>query len=118
MRKLVSMSLMLLMLCLAGCSASPSKATLQSIEMQQKSISEASLKTKTIVFFYRDDCPDCQRVFDQVYRAKQTGTPIIFANTNNPKNRKLALLNGVKTVPSFVYQGHIYKTLTATKEAR
>lgn len=118
MRRLVASVLLLIVLFMSGCSASPSKATLQSIEMQQKSISKTSLKTKAIVFFYRDDCPDCQRVFDQVYRAKQTGTPIVFANTNNPKNRKLALLNGVKTVPSFVYQGHVFKTLTAAKEAK
>lgn len=59
-------------------------------------------KQLSMVFFYRDNCPDCHKIFEPVYLAKQAQMPIQLVNLNGRKNRKYRSLYHLKTVPTFV----------------
>ncbi|MBZ2406639.1 MULTISPECIES: thioredoxin family protein [Liquorilactobacillus] len=73
-------------------------------------------KTITKVFFYRDDCPDCQRTYPKMYLTKIVysleGKKILFVNTHtkNKNNRGMVETYNVKTVPTLISvnsKGHI-----------
>ena len=59
-------------------------------------------KRLSMVFFYRDDCPDCHKIFKTVYLAKQANAPIQFVNLSGSQNRKYKSIYHLKTVPTFV----------------
>lgn len=57
----------------------------------------------SVVFFYKDTCPDCQKVFLQVMLNKDfKAKNIQFVNLNNQANRHYIIEYGLKTVPTFV----------------
>lgn len=59
-------------------------------------------KEKSVIFFYRDNCPDCQKIFAQVYNASKKRS-IQFVNTNNQENRDAYLKKyQIQYVPTFV----------------
>lgn len=62
-------------------------------------------KEPSVVMFYRDNCPDCHKVFSQVLAAKDAGIPIQFFNTMSTDRKKV--LNYLKEyeveeVPTFI----------------
>lgn len=57
------------------------------------------------VFFYRDDCPACNKIFPLVYIKNIFSNDIAFANTNEPSNAKLAQERNVKSVPIIIKNG-------------
>ena len=61
-------------------------------------------KKQSVLFFYRDDCPDCQKIFEQVYNLSQKNSgKVQFINTNNKKNHEKYLTKySVKYVPTFI----------------
>lgn len=59
-------------------------------------------KRLSMVFFYRDDCPDCHKIFKTVYLAQQAKVPIQFVNLSGSRNRKYKNIYHLKTVPTFV----------------
>ncbi len=61
-------------------------------------------KKRSVLFFYRDDCGDCQKIFEQVYNLSQKNPgKVQFINTNNKKNHEKYLTKySVKYVPTFI----------------
>lgn len=61
-------------------------------------------KKQSVLFFYRDDCGDCQKIFEQVYNLSQKNPgKVQFINTNNKKNHEKYLTKySVKYVPTFI----------------
>lgn len=54
------------------------------------------------LFFYRDDCSDCQKIFDDVYWEKISGQKLIFINMNNQSNRQYIEKYDLVSVPTFI----------------
>lgn len=79
-------------------------------------------KKHSIVFFYRDDCPDCRKIFSQVLAGRDGGLPIQFVNTNNQTNKKKYLKKyNIKYVPTFIYldkQGNEVDRYTGTNRTK
>ncbi|RMC38113.1 MULTISPECIES: conjugal transfer protein TraF [unclassified Lactobacillus] len=60
-------------------------------------------KKASILFFYRDDCPNCKHVFLLVNLFEKLGTPVQYINTNNGQNHEKAINNyHVSAVPTFI----------------
>lgn len=72
-----------------------------------------NLNHKT-VFFYRDDCPDCQSVFHKVYWHNVLKRDVVFVNMNNASNRKYVEQYKLVSVPTF-YQGKTAYIGTSTE---
>ena len=76
---------------------------------QEKDLSViSSIQEEKIAFFYRDDCPDCQKVFPQVYLHDLFHRDIQFVNLNQERNRKYIVLYQIHSVPTFLYQNRMY----------
>lgn len=59
--------------------------------------------TKQTLFFYRDDCADCQSIFHQVYwQDKLTKQGVLFINMNQSANRKYIKKYNLTAVPTFI----------------
>lgn len=54
------------------------------------------------LFFYRDDCPDCKRVFKQVYLLGSIKGEPITINLNQEKNRKYISAYNIDQVPTII----------------
>lgn len=60
-------------------------------------------KKASILFFYRDDCPDCKHVFFLVNLFEKLGTQVQYINTNNKQNHEKAINNyHISAVPTFI----------------
>lgn len=53
-------------------------------------------------FFYRDDCPDCQTIYHQVYWHNFIHHDVVFINLNNQANRQYIQSQGLTAVPTFI----------------
>ena len=67
-----------------------------------------TIKEDKINFFYRDDCKDCKKVFNQVYLHNFFHRDIEFINLNQEKNRKYIDEYNIHTVPTFIYKNKAY----------
>ncbi len=54
------------------------------VEKQRPIVTLAKHSDK-VLFFYRDDCPDCQSIFHQIYWHNVISHNIILINMNQPK---------------------------------
>lgn len=74
------------------------------IEYEEKQRSTISIKTrKSVLFFFKDDCKACRKIYPIVKILYQGKLPIQIINTNNATNHKKATtLYNVKTVPTFI----------------
>lgn len=54
---------------------------------KQRPIMTLTKHSDKVLFFYRDDCPDCQSIFHQIYWHNVISHNIILINMNQPKNR-------------------------------
>ena len=60
-------------------------------------------KKRSVLFFYRDTCPACHKIFPQVLAAKDGGVPVQMINTLNKSNRKKYLSKyHIESVPTFI----------------
>ncbi|KJY59091.1 hypothetical protein JF75_05510 [Lactobacillus kimbladii] len=77
--------------------------------------SAVQIKKKTsVLFFYRDNCPDCKHVFPLVSVLKDLGSPIQFINVNNRMNHsKARQVYHVKAVPTFILINKQRKVLSS-----
>lgn len=55
-----------------------------------------------VLFFYKDTCADCQKVYSTVYEEDQGENNIVFINLNQPKNRHYIKTYTLEKVPTFV----------------
>ena len=67
-----------------------------------------TIKEDKINFFYRDDCKDCKKVFNQVYMHNFFHRDIEFINLNEKKNRKYIAEYNIHTVPNFIHENEAY----------
>lgn len=87
----------------------------KSFERRQDYVN-VSQKTTGIVFFYKDDCPDCQQIFPKVFRKSLIGQSVRYVNLNNSKNVKHINKYGLKSVPTFVRmnKGRVVESYSGT----
>nr|WP_207702647.1 thioredoxin domain-containing protein [Enterococcus sp. 665A]MBO1340288.1 thioredoxin [Enterococcus sp. 665A] len=62
---------------------------------------ELTADSNKTIFFYRDDCSDCKKVFPIVYFNRISNKNVILVNMNNPTNRKYISKFELKSVPTF-----------------
>lgn len=67
-----------------------------------------TIKEDKISFFYRDDCKDCKRVFNQVYMHNFFHRDIEFINLNQEKNRHYIDDYNIHSVPTFIQKNKAY----------
>lgn len=75
-----------------------------------------AIPTKTPVVFYKDTCPDCRRIFLEVYLCKLIKPRVCLVNLNNLQNQKYISRYRLKTVPTVInnnrrYSGTNYKSI-------
>lgn len=68
----------------------------------------ANAKQKKALFFYRDDCPDCQSIFHQIYWHNVISHNIVFINMNQQKNRKYIVKYQLTSVPTLIHGNQRY----------
>lgn len=66
------------------------------------------IKEDKINFFYRDDCKDCKKIFNQIYLHNFFHRDIQFVNLNQKQNRKYIEDYNIRSVPTFIYQNNAY----------
>ncbi len=75
----------------------------QNVRDRKEYVSLANVKNDEILFFYRDDCPHCRKVFPRVLHAKVVGgKKIKLINMNQQKNRKYISKYDLVTVPTYL----------------
>ena len=67
-----------------------------------------TIKEDKINFFYRDDCKDCKKVFNQVYLHNLIKQDIQFINLKQINNRHYIDEYTIHTVPTFIYKNKAY----------
>lgn len=77
---------------------------------QEKNRNTIELKNTrdVMLFFYRDDCKDCQKIFRDVYFQKLRGRKVILINMNNYKNRRYAKEYRIYSVPTCIKNNQKY----------
>lgn len=55
-----------------------------------------------VLFFYREDCPDCQKVFPWIYWQSLWKKEVVFINLNQPKNRNYITEYQLTSVPTVI----------------
>ncbi|MEO3410890.1 thioredoxin [Levilactobacillus brevis] len=69
---------------------------------KEKTIVTLAKHPKKVLFFYRDDCPDCQAIFHQIYWHNAISHNIILINMNQPKNRHYIQKYQLTAVPTLI----------------
>lgn len=69
---------------------------------KQRSIVTLVKHSDKVLFFYRDDCPDCQAIFHQIYWHNVISHNIILINMNQPKNRHYIQKYQLTAVPTLI----------------
>ena len=64
--------------------------------------------THKVLFFYRDDCSDCQSIFHQVYWKNMMNHDIEFINMNEVSNRQYIKQYDLVSVPTFIHEDNRY----------
>lgn len=68
-----------------------------------------------VLFFYRDDCPDCQSIFHQIYWHNAISHNIVLINMNQPQNRQYIQKYQLMSVPTLIHGKQRY---TGTNQQR
>lgn len=68
-------------------------------QMQQREVVNLNDSEDQKILFYREDCPDCKRVFPNLYIKSLLDQELILVNLNQPKNRKYIQQYQLKEVP-------------------
>jgi len=84
------------------------------VEKQRPVVTLAKHANK-VLFFYRDDCPDCQSIFHQIYCHNAISHNIILINMNQPKNRHYIQKYQLTAVPTLIHGKQRY---TGTNQQR
>ena len=69
---------------------------------KEKTVVTLAKHPKKVLFFYRDDCPDCQAIFHQIYWHNVISHNIILINMNQPKNRHYIQKYQLTAVPTLI----------------
>ena len=82
---------------------------------KQLSIVTLAEHANKVLFFYRDNCPDCQSIFHQIYWHNAISHNIILINMNQPKNRHYIQKYQLTAVPTLIHGKQRY---TGTNQQR
>ncbi|MDT7017525.1 thioredoxin domain-containing protein [Latilactobacillus curvatus] len=82
---------------------------------KQLSIVTLAKHSDKVLFFYRDDCPDCQSIFHQIYWHNAISHNIILINMNQPKNRHYIQKYQLTAAPTLIHGKQRY---TGTNQKR
>ena len=82
---------------------------------KEKTVVTLAKHPKKVLFFYRDDCPDCQAIFHRIYWHNVVSHNIILINMNQPKNRHYIQKYQLTAVPTLISGNQRY---VGTKQAQ
>lgn len=75
---------------------------------KQRPVVTLAKHPKKVLFFYRDDCPDCQSIFHRIYWHNVISHNIIFINMNQPQNRHYIQKYQLTSVPTLIHDKQRY----------
>lgn len=84
------------------------------VEKQRPVVTLAKHPEK-VLFFYRDDCPDCQSIFHQIYWHNVISHNVVFINMNQSQNRHYIQQYQLTSVPTLIHGKQRY---TGTNQKR
>ncbi|OEY83865.1 thioredoxin [Oenococcus kitaharae] len=70
---------------------------------KQRPIVTLAKHSDKVLFFYRDDCADCQSIFHQIYWQNAVSHNVVFINMNQPKNRSYIQKYQLTSVPTLIH---------------
>ncbi|VFI63707.1 hypothetical protein LAP9571_02902 [Lactiplantibacillus plantarum] len=70
---------------------------------KRREIVQIPKDTKQTLFFYRDDCSDCQSIFHQIYWHNAINHNIVLINMNQPQNRHYIQKYQLTSVPTLIH---------------
>ena len=82
---------------------------------KQRPVVTLAKHPKKVLFFYRDDCPDCQAIFHQIYWHNAISHNIVLINMNQPQNRHYIQKYQLTSVPTLIHGKQRY---TGTNQQR
>ena len=82
---------------------------------KQRSVMTLAKHPEKVLFFYRDDCPDCQSIFHQIYWHNAISHNIVLINMNQPQNRHYIQKYQLTSVPTLIHGKQRY---TGTNQQR
>lgn len=82
---------------------------------KQRAIVTLAKHSDKVLFFYRDDCPDCQSIFHQIYWHNVISHNIILINMNQPQNWQYIQKYQLTSVPTLIHGKQRY---TGTNQQR
>lgn len=82
---------------------------------KQRSVVTLAKHPEKVLFFYRDDCPDCQSIFHQIYWHNVISHNIVLINMNQPQNRHYIQKYQLTSVPTLIHGKQRY---TGTNQQR
>lgn len=84
------------------------------VEAKQEVVTISEDNDKTL-FFYRDDCADCQKIFHHVYWQNVFGKDIEFINMNQDENIKYTTIYDLEELPTFINGNQQYSGTDLTE---
>jgi glutaredoxin len=70
---------------------------------KQRPVMTLAKHPKKVLFFYRDDCPDCQAIFHRIYWHNVISHNVVFINMNQSQNRHYIQQYQLTTVPTLIH---------------
>lgn len=70
---------------------------------KQRPIVTLAKHPKKVLFFYRDDCPDCQAIFHRIYWHNVISHNVVFINMNQSQNRHYIQQYQLTSVPTLIH---------------
>lgn len=99
----------MVLIVILGVSACGSSLLVRQAHKEEiRRITVTAIPTKDPVVFYKDTCPDCRRIFLEVYLCKLIKPRVCLVNLNDQQNQKYISRYQLKTVPTVINNDHRY----------
>lgn len=82
---------------------------------KQRPVVTLAKHLEKVLFFYRDDCPDCQAIFHRIYWHNVINHNVVFINMNQSQNRHYIQQYQLTSVPTLIHGKQRY---TGTNQKR
>lgn len=82
---------------------------------KQRPVMTLAKHPEKVLFFYRDDCPDCQAIFHRIYWHNVISHNVVFINMNQSQNRHYIQQYQLTSVPTLIHGKQRY---TGTNQKR
>lgn len=84
-------------------------------EKANRSVVVLSQEEEKKIVFYKDDCPDCEKVFGQLYWHEKLYDDTVFVNLNQKRNRHYIQTYQIKSVPTIIHKHSRYEGIDRKK---